>query len=173
MSYKLPEKANEYFRTQFLLPKWDETNTKGYDPSDGSMPTGTSISNVGAKYPSVIVSFSSESGGGASGYDYLTNDGAGSVQNGQLIVTIRAEDGEDGPLQEIYENDGTSPVTAEDIVTLIRQEIERICTNNENGGTTEFITLSATPGGENPDDLDSDPAVRIEDLTVNYTWLKD
>lgn len=175
MTLLLPEKPDEYFRQEFLLNYWDKTNTKGYDPSDGTMPTGTSLSNVGAKYPSIVVSFSNETSGGQTGYDYLdtADNRPGQTRQGSLVCTIRAEDDPEGPLTGRYEKDGTTAVTAQRIVTLIRQEIERICTENANAENTEFNFVSATPTADVPDDLDQDPAVRIEDTTVLYSWLRD
>lgn len=173
MTTSLPQKADDYFREQVLLPNWDKTNVKGYDPSTDSLPTGTSISNVGAKYPNIVIQTAGETAGGASGYDYLKNNGPGQVRNGSLIATVRAQDGTDGPLDTKYENDNSPQVTAEDIVTLVRQEIERICLHNPRGDSTEFTTLSSFTAADVPDDIDSDPAVRIEDVTINYSWLRD
>lgn len=176
MTLSLPSKSDQYFIDQFLLPKWDKTNTKGYDPNDSSLPTATSLSNVGAKYPTIVVQSSNEVSPGQTGYDYLdtADNRPGQTRNGSLVVTVRAEDGSDGPNDAIYENDGSSAVTAERIVTLIRQEIERIAgPDNATAQGTEFHYISSSPTGDVPDDTDKDPVVRIEDTTVLYGWLRD
>lgn len=173
MSDSLPQKADQYFIDTILDPEWNDTNAKGYDANTAALPTATSISNVGAKYPQIVVQTGNETAPNQTGYDFLTNGGPGQTRTGTLIATIRAEDGEDGPLQEVYENDNSAAVTAEDIVTLIRQEIERVTLANPTAGATEFTYLSAFPAADTPDDLDSDPVVRQESVTINYGWIRE
>lgn len=173
MSDSLPQKADQYFIDEILDANWTAANVKGYDANTADLPTATSISNVGAKYPQIVVQTGNETAPNQTGYDFLTNDGPGQTRTGTLIATIRAEDGEDGPLQEIYENDGSAAVTAEDIVTTIRQEIEFVTLTNPAGGNSEFTYLSAFPAADTPDDLDSDPVVRQESVTINYGWIRE
>jgi hypothetical protein len=172
MTVSLPQKADQYFIDEILVPNWDKTNTKGYDANTAALPTSTSISNVGAKSPSIIVQSNNETSPNQTGYNFMTNSGPGQTRTGTLIATIRAEDGPDGPLQDVYENDGTGAITAEEIVTLLRQEIERVTLANPTAGTTEFTYVSTFPAGGTPDDLDSDPAVRQESVTINYGWIR-
>jgi len=173
MSDALPQKADQYFIDNFLDPDWDSTNTKGYDANTADLPTATSISNVGAKYPQIVVQTGNQTAPNETGYDFLTNNGPGQTRTGTLICTIRAEDGADGPLQTLYENDGSSAVTAEDIVTLIRQEIERVTLANSTASGTEWTYVSSFPASDTPDDLESDPVVRQESVTVNFGWIRE
>lgn len=173
MSDSLPQKADQYFIDEILDPNWTAANVKGYDANTAALPTATSISNVGAKYPQIVIQGGNETAPNQTGYDFLTDSGPGQTRTGTLIATIRAQDGEDGPLQALYENDNSAAVTAEDIVTLIRQEIERVTLANPTAGATEFTHISAFPAGDTPDDLDSDPVVRQESVTINYGWIRE
>lgn len=176
MTLSLPQEPPQYFIDEFLLPNWDKSNTAGYGPNLNGLATATTIDDVGAYYPSLIVTFSNETSGGETSYDYLSTatQNPGQVRDGTLIATARAEDGEEGHNDQIYTNDQSiSAVSADRLTTLIRQEVERICTENAVDNGTQFATVGCSRTGDVPDDDERDPTVRIEDTTVVYSWFSD
>jgi len=60
-----------------------------YDAGGAFLPVATSIDNVGAVYPSLVVSFSNETSGGESTYDYVTPNGPGQNRTGTLREPAR------------------------------------------------------------------------------------
>jgi len=102
MPTRLPKRPEQYFIDEVLLPEWQPSGAVGYDvtQSDPSaedfLPVATSLDGVGEVYPHLTVQRTTETAGGESGYDFMTADGPGQNRTGQLLVTARAEDTEDG-----------------------------------------------------------------------------
>ena len=171
MALTLPNRPAEYFIKSILLPAWRPSEARGFDatvadPSDEAfLPTATTIDDVGAVYPSLIVTYSSEVSGGESTYDFLTPEGPGQRRAGELVVTARAQDSEAG-----YAASGREPIDAEDIVVELVQAVENLVQRNATGGTSDFSTLGSQRGPNVPDDLDEDPPVRLADTQVSYSW---
>jgi len=173
MPTRLPQKPAQYFIDQFLLTDWDPAGAVGYDttasPGDEAfVDLATSVEDVGASYPTLVVQGSNETSGGASTYDFSTANGPGQMRDGQLIVTARAEDC-DG---ESYTGDSSTyaAVDAEDAAATLIDEVEDICIRNANGGSSEFNTLGSQPVADAPNDYDETPTVFIEQCTVTYSW---
>jgi len=176
MTQALPKKPDLYFLQEFIAPRWDATQTVGFDPNttsgDGVLRADTSFSKLGDTYPQfTIQTTGEESSGGATSYDYLTNAGPGQNRNGTLTAQVRVEDKENG---SGYTGDsGTySAVSAERLSTLIRQEIERICIENANGADTEFSFVGSNENHV-PDETNNTLAVRREGATLSYGWTRD
>lgn len=174
MTLELPDRPTQHFIDEILLPEWDPTKAVGFDPSatpgsNAFLPVATSLSNVGAGYPSLIVQYSNETSGGESTYDYLTPNGPGQNRNGTLLAIARAESEQGG-----YTGDSAtySAEPAGDIVVELVQEVERICATNATGGNSEFQTVGSQRGPEAPDDEDVSPPVRIANCQIDYSYLR-
>jgi len=176
MALTLPERPAQYFINEILLLDWQPSEARGYDPTvtdpdaEAFLPVATSINDVGAVYPSVIVQFSNETSGGESTYDFLTPSGPGQNRTGELVVTVRAQDTEDD-----YTGDATTHDAAEadDIVVELATAVETVVQRNAGGGGTEFATLGSQRGPDIPDDYEQDPPVRLADTQVSYSWVRD
>lgn len=153
-----------------LASEWTPSNVRGYDVNTVDLPLADSIENVGAVYPSLIVSFSSETSTGNTTYDYISNSGPGSNNNGELIATVRAQDDEDN--DPSYTNSNDPAVRADEIAYEIIQEVERITRDNATGANTDFGHLGGQRGADAPDDLEESPPVRIEQFQVSYNWIE-
>lgn len=173
MALTLPSRPAYYFIKSVLLPAWRPLEARGFDvtvadPSDGAfLPTATTIDDVGAVYPSLVVTYSNETSGGESTYDFVTPEGPGQRRNGELVVTARAQDDEAG-----YAAGGQEPVDAEDIVVELVEAVENLVQRNAAGGTSEFSTLGSQRGPDIPDDVDEDPPVRLADVQISYSWSR-
>lgn len=170
----LPERAAQYFINQFIVPDWDATNVVGFDPSaapgtEAHLGTGTTLDDVGAPNPSLVIQFSTETSGGETTYDYVTGNGPAQRRDGQLVATARCEVDPDG-----YTGDsGTySAIDADELVTDIVDEVERICLDNPLGDTSEFGYVGSQRGPDAPDDRDADPTTRLATCTIVYGWLR-
>lgn len=171
MSTRLSKPPAQLFIDDVLLPNWDPAGAVGYDPTqtpgdDAFLPVATSIANVGAVYPSLVVSYSNETSGGETTYDFMTTEGPGQQRDGQLVATARAEDERD------YAGDPVthSTVDAETIVDRLIAEVEDICLANATADGTEFSYLGSQRDADVPDDYDTTPPVRIADCTIAYGW---
>lgn len=192
MSLSLPQRPAKYFITEVLADAWQPADALGYDPtaSPGEtttitaaqtqqygdvefgageydaggafLPVATSIDNVGAVYPSLVVSFSNETSGGESTYDYLTPNGPGQNRTGTLVATARAQDGLD------YRSDADAQAVVEALV----DEVEAVCQRRAAGGSSEFQSLGSQRGPDTPDDFDDDPTVRLANTQIAYSWLR-
>lgn len=175
MALTLPSRPAQYFIDEVLLPEWDPSEARGFDAvlSDPSreafLPVATSIDDVGAIYPSLVVRYSNETSGGESTYDFLTSDGPGQTRTGELLVTARAQ-----AIEDDYTGDSaTFPAAeADDIVVELTEAVETIVQRNAGGGTTEFQSLGSQRGPDIPDDTDEDPPVRLADVQVSYSWSR-
>lgn len=151
---------------------WDPSGAVGYDLDDvpgdeGFLPVGTSLDDVGETHPHITVQRSNESSGGETTYDFVTTKGPGQQRDGQLVVTARAEEVEDG-----YTGDSVShgAVDAEALVETLIDEVEDVCLRNAQGGSTGFSYLGSQRGADAPNDYDATPPVMIEQCTVAYGW---
>ena len=179
MTTRLPKRPEQLFIDELLLQStadggWDPSGALGYDPQanpgeEAFLPVATSIDNVGAVYPSLVVTYSSETSGGETTYDFMTTEGAGQQRNGQLVATVRARDTE---ADEGYTGDSDvyAAVDAEEIVDTIVAEVEDVCLRNQQGASTEFSYLGSQRGPDVPDDFDESTPVRIADATISYGW---
>jgi len=176
MPLTLPSRPAQYFINEVLLPAWTPGDARGYDvtvtdpDAEAFLPVATSINDVGAVYPSVVVQYSNETSGGESTYDFLTSDGPGQNRTGELIVTVRAQDRE-----QDYTGDSATfaAVEADDIVVELTETVGAIVQQNAAGGDTDFQTLGSQRGPDIPDDYDQDPPVRLADVQVSYSWVRD
>jgi len=154
-----------------LISEWDDTETRGYDVNDGSLPLSDSIENVGSTYPSLIISFSNETSPNETGYSFLGETGPGSDNTGSLIATARAQDDADN--DPTYENDGGTAVRADTICKEIIHHVREIARSNAAGGSTEFSFIGTEMAGNAPDDLSQDPPVRLTQCTILYGWVEE
>lgn len=174
MTQALPKKPDLYFLQDYVAPRWDATNTVGYDPNttsgDGVLRADTTFTKLGDYHPQfTIQTTGEESSGGASSYDYLTASGPGQNRNGTLTAQVRVEDTDGG-----YTGDSAtySAVSAERLALLIRQEIERICLQNPTGADTQFSFVGSN-ANHVPDEMNNTRVVRREGATLSYGWLRD
>jgi len=172
---RLPKRVARLFIEDILVPSWDPTGAVGYDPSAGTgdgafLPVATTIDDVGAVYPSLVVSTSNETSGGDTSYDYLTTSGPGQQRDGQLVATVRAKDIDDG-----YTGDSQtySAVSSKAIVRELINEVESVCLANNQGANTDLMYVGSFKGADAPDDTDQTPTVRIANCTIPYGWLRD
>jgi hypothetical protein len=176
MARRLPQRPPQYFIDEILLPEWDPSGAVGFDVTQGDpsaadfMPTATSVDDVGAAYPSLVVQRTNETSGGQTGYDFLTSDGPGQNRDGNLLVTVRAEDREGG-----YTGDSSTydAVAADDLVAELIAEVADVCSRRATAPNTDFSFVSAFPGADAPDDTDATPTVRIAQTTVQYAWIRE
>jgi len=96
MSLTLPDRPAQHFMDDVLLPEWDASDALGFDPqaspgTEAFLPVATTLDNVGASYPSLVIQYSNETSGGESTYDYLTPSGPGQNRQGTLLAIARAE----------------------------------------------------------------------------------
>lgn len=176
MPTRLPQRPEQYFIDDVLLPEWQPSGAVGFDvqqsdPSaDDFVPVGTSLDDVGEVSPSLTVQRTNETAGGQTGYDFVTADGPGQQRDGQLLVTAYVEDDEDG-----YTGDaGTySTVDASELVDTLINEVEDVVLRRANAPNTDFSYLGAFRAADAPDDFDATPTVRIEQTTIQYGWIRD
>lgn len=164
---------------QFLVDNWNPSNTVGFDPtvtnasSSAFMPIVTSQDEVGEIYPSITITFSNETTAGPSTYDFLTDDGPGQVRDGSLLSTAQAEDTAHIDAQSGYTGEpGTyNRVTAETLVDVLNNEVERITLENATPNN-ELMYIGSQPSADIPDDTDQDPTVRQSQIEIRYSWLR-
>jgi hypothetical protein len=173
MTLELPDRAAQHFIDELLLPEWTPSNAVGFDvnvapESDAFLPVATSLSNVGAGYPSLVIQYSNETTGGESTYDFLTPEGPGQNRQGTLLAIARAEAEQGG-----FAGSATAtPQPARDLVVQIIEEVERIAITNATGGSSEFRTLGSQRGPEAPDDMDVSPPVRLANCQIDYSYSR-
>lgn len=175
--YGLPERPEQHF-IEFLLDQWDASYALGYDitlssPSaEAFCPIATSIDNAGSVYPSLVVTFSNETTGGQTTYDFATGSGPGQTRQGSLLVTARAQDTEDN---SGYTGDSAtySAVDAEAVVDELLDAVERIVAEHAHTPpNTEFSYLGSQPTADIPDDFEDDPPVRQAQRQIAYGWIR-
>jgi hypothetical protein len=171
---RLPKRAAQLFIDDILIPDCDASGAHGFDlaaneGSDGFLPVATDGGDVGEQYPSLVVTFSNETSGGETSYDFITTNGPGQQRDGQLLVTARAQDREAD-----YTGDSStySAVDAETLVATLIDEVEDVCLSNAQGGNTDLSYVGSQPTGDVPDDREETPPVRIDQCVVPYGWLR-
>jgi len=178
MGLNLPSKPDQYFIDQVLLDEWKPSNTRGYavqnvTPSDDTfLPIATTIDNVGAIYPSLVIQYSNETSGGQSTYDFMTPSGPGQNRQGTLLATARAQDDQD---DYVGDSNSHSAVDAETIVSELTDEVEAVCQRRADAPQTDFETLGSQPGPDVPVDYGQDgtePPVRISQVEISYSWVR-
>jgi len=175
MALTLPSRPAQYFITEVLLPGWQPSEARGFDvtlsdPSaEAFLPVATSIDDVGAIYPSLVVQYSNETSGGESTYDFVTSNGPGQTRTGELLVTARAQDRE---ADYVGDSAAYDAAEADDIVAELTEAVENVCQRNAGGGATEFQSLGSQRGPDIPDDYDQDPPVRLADVQISYSWTR-
>lgn len=156
----------------FLIAQWDPAQVRGYDPSatgtDAYLPVATTIDDVGAVYPSLVVTFSNETSGGETTFDFQTANGPGQSPDGTLLATARAADRDDG-----YVGDSAtySAADADDITDEIATHALNICRNHPLAPGTDFTSVGGQRGPDVPDDTDDEPPVRITQRQLDYAAL--
>jgi len=172
---RLPDTPAKHFRDAILKPNWDASVAKGFDPNNSTptddefLPTQTSINNVGAVYPSLIIQFSNETSGGESTYDAVSKDGPVQFRSGTLLAIARAED---GGREYTGDSNQYSAEPAEDIVVDIIDAVEDACRSVAAGQSSEFQAVGSQRGPDAPDDTDVNPPVRIANCQVQYTYIQ-
>lgn len=153
----LPEKPSKHVIREILSPGWDPSQVRGFDitiddlDNSAALIDGTSIRNVGAIYPSLIVSESQPgTSGGETTYDFLTDDGPGQNRTGSVLATARAEAGQD----YVGDSGSYSSADAETIVEEIATHVEDICFETAGGGSSAFSFV----GCQRPSDAPIDDA---------------
>jgi len=173
MARRLPQRPAQYFIDEILLPEWQPSGAVGYDvtlsdPSaNGFIPVGESLDDVGESHPSLTVQRSNETGGGETGYDFLTTDGPGQNRDGTLLVTARAEE------EREYSGGSQPAVDAGEIASTLIDEVEAVCSRRATAPGIEFSYVSAYPAADAPDDFDVTPTVRVAQTTIQYAWIRE
>jgi len=172
---QLPDRPAKYFINQLLVPDWNPSIAKGYDlitnrNAEAYLPVATTIDNVSAVYPSLIVQYSNETSGGQSTYDFIGENGPGQLRQGTLLCTARAQDSDNG-----YTGDSNnfSAQPAHDIVQHIIEAVEQVAQDNAGGGGTEFEHIGSQRGPDAPDDDEEDGTVRIANCQISYSWIRE
>jgi hypothetical protein len=174
MPLELPDRPAKHFIDEILLPNFEPTLANGFavtgvSPGDEAfLPVATTIDNVGAVFPSLIISFSNETSGGETTYDFVTREGPGQRRQGTLVATARAE------VRDGYSGDRSTfdPIPARDLTVQITEAVERVCQEQATGLGSQFETIGSQRAAEAPDDRDSDPTVRMANVEVRYSFSR-
>jgi hypothetical protein len=168
MPTELSKKAEQKIR-DILVNNWDATNTAGYDPT--STPSDADFVRIHdgtyeASYADPQISIThpnGESVASATNYSGFQGDGSGLNQDrvGNPLIQCWAETLDDGDYR------GES---AEDIVRLLRLEVERVVQAHASADP-EFFYVSVEWDGRNPDNT-ATPTWQSQ-LTAQYQWLKE
>jgi len=174
MSLTLPDRPAQHFIDEMLLPERDASDALGFDPqaspgTEAFLPVATTLDNVGASYPSLVIQYSNETSGGESTYDYLTPSGPGQNRQGTLLAIARAEAEQGGYTGDSPQYD---PLPADDVAVALVEAVETVCQRAATGGASDFQTIGSQRGPEAPDDLEVSPPVRIANTQVDYSWLR-
>lgn len=183
----LPENPEIHLMKSLLSPEWDESRVNGFDinASDGDpelLKTADSFDKLGEYYPQFTVQMAGdESPPTETGYEFLGTNGPGSNPTNTLTAQARVEDSDTAYTNTRSYGDGTyntsiygeyKDLTADDLVELIRKEIDRICNSNPTGGNTEFSFVSSHHS-QVPDTGDSTQPVRRDGAIISYGWIKE
>lgn len=173
MSTRTPPTEPEQEMIDFLVANWNPSEVRGYDPTAGPgesahLPVADTIDAVGAVYPSLIVSFSNETSGGETTYDFMTENGPGQSPQGTLLATARAADRESG-----YTGDAGSysAVDARTIIDEIAGHALDICRQHPLAPGTKFSHVGGQRGPDVPPDFDVTPPVRLSQRQLDYGAL--
>jgi hypothetical protein len=174
MPLELPDRPAKHFIDEVLLPNFDPALANGFkitnvSPGDEAfLPVATTIDNVGAVFPSLIISFSNSSSGGETTYDFVTRDGPGQRRQGTLVATARAE------VRDGYSGDRAAfdPIPARNLVVQITEAVERVCQQQATAPNSSFETIGSQRAAEAPDDRAADPTVRMANVEVRYSFSR-
>jgi len=174
MSLTLPARPARHFIDTVLLPKWDVNDALGFDPqaspgADAFLPVATTLDNVGAGYPSLVIQYSNETTGGESTYDFMTGNGPGQTRQGTLLAIARVEAEQGGYTGDSSQYD---PMPADDLAVTLVETVENVCQRAATGGDSAFQTVGSQRGPEAPDDMDVSPPVRIANCQIDYSYLR-
>jgi len=176
MSTRLSRPSEDVFIEDALLPLWEPAGAVGFDvalsdPSqDAFMPVGKSLDDVGAVYPHLTVQETNQTAPNDTSYSFLTEDGPGQTRTGQLLVTARAEDKDDGYTGDA---DTHTAVDAQTLVRTLRQAVEDTALEAERNDTTEFSFIGSSPAADVPDDFGAEPTVRQAQVTIPFGWIRE
>lgn len=153
-----------------LLSGWDATQAASYDPNltpadgDNWLPMSRGWYDSNAPDPSVAITNpeSSPVGGGNTGFTGWdgTDGSLNQDLDGTVLVTVFAE-----------ENGGyNNGLSATDVTSTIASEIARAANESQTGvGDLRYLAPQASV---TVDDTDVSPAVRGEQVTIGYGWLR-
>jgi hypothetical protein len=130
---------------------------------------GEGLDDVGAVYPHLTVQYTNETAPGETTYNFIGPDGPGQDRQGQLLVTARAEDRDEG-----YTGDSTThnAVDAADLVDELTNEVEACVGRNYAPQATTIGPLGSYSGPDAPDDREASPTVRIAQVIVTYYYAR-
>lgn len=174
MPRELSKRPTRLFMEDILVDAWTPDKVRGYDVkaapgTDAHLPLAQSIDDVGAHYPSLIVS-PSQPGvtTGQTTYDFLSSSGPGQNRNGTMVATVRAADDRD------YVGDPATETATDamEIADEILVHVENIVQDNPLGGTTSFSFLGSSRPADVPDDTEAEPTVRLAQATIHFGWLR-
>lgn len=170
MSVEPPVRPDQEM-VDFLQAQWDPAQTRGFDPTAGSgtdafLPLQTDIDQVGAVYPSLVITLSSETSAGESTFDYLTDDGPGQRVDGTLIATARASVEDDG---YVGDSGAYSAADADVIVDEIAEQALDICRDHWDAPNTAFDSVGGQRGPAAEDDRNVTPTVRLAQRQLDYS----
>jgi len=174
MTLTLPDRPAQHFIDKVLLPEWDAGDAVGVYPAAAPgggafLPVATTLDNVGAGYPSLVVQYSNETSGGESTYDYVTPRGPGQNRRGTLLAIARAESEQGGYVGDPATYDA---LAADDLAVALVAAVENVCQRAATGGASAFETVGSQRGPDAPDDRDVAPPVRIANTQINYSYLR-
>jgi len=191
MGLTLPSRPAQYFIDEVLLNEWRPRDALGYDlranpDEEMFIPVATTIDNVGAVYPSLVVQYSNETSGGQSTYDFMTDNGPGQRRQGTLLATARAQDKQNGYQADLgwgeeawgdgtWSGEDSTTVSAEALVYFLTDAVENVCQRRADAPQTDFETLGSQPGPDVPVDYGQDgtePPVRISQVEISYSWVR-
>jgi len=175
MSKRLSRPSEDVFIEDALVPSWEPSDAVGFDVAvtdpdkEAFVPVGKSLDDVGAVYPHITVQETNQTAPNETSYSFLGPNGPGQDRTGQLLVTARAEDTDDG-----YTGDAQtySAVDAQTLVRTLRQEVESTALDNYRSSDTEFQFLGSSPAADAPDDFGQDPTVRQSQVTILFGWIR-
>jgi len=173
MPERTPPPEPEQEMIDHLVANWDSSQVRGYDPTaapseDAHLAVADTIDNVGAVYPSLVVSFSNQTSGGETTFDFLTENGPGQSPQGTLLATVRAKDTGQGYTGD---PDAHAAVDAGTIVDEIAGHALNICREHSTAAGTGFTRVGGQRGPDAPDDLDEGTPVRIAQRQLDYGAL--
>jgi hypothetical protein len=175
MPERLTRPPEDVFIQDALLPSFRPSEVVGFDPTaapgDSSfLPVGKSLDDVGSVFPHLTVQVSNQTTSGDTGYSFLQPDGTpGQDRTGQLLVTARAEERDGGYTANA---DQFSAVDARRLTDLLMKEVEFTTSDNFGPTDTEFDRLGSNPAADAPDDFAQEPTVRVEQITVLFSWTR-
>jgi hypothetical protein len=163
---KAEQQAVDYF-----VANWDATQTQGYDPADDDdtdysdyLAMATSIDDVGAYYPSVVVTASNEPPPSPTGYEFISPTGPGATPTGQVVATVRVEQ---------RGADTYNETDAEALAEAIAAHIDTLVMESAHAPPgTDFQWWSAYPANPPADDRGEGDTTFLEQRAISYSYTK-